>query len=81
MNKIINHFYDDCELTANSLMYMIIIMLLLIAVGFDRYYSWQCDNYQEVTGFESMYVEWDACFIKGSDGVFVKYDDKYKGVK
>jgi hypothetical protein len=81
LNKIKKHFVNGWGITGYSMIYIASIAFLLMMTGANKYSRWQCSNYTEATGFESKYIEWDSCFIKGSDGVFIRYDDKYKSVE
>lgn len=81
LNKIKNHFVNEWGVTGYLVIYICLIFFILLALGANKYSRWQCSNYTEATGFESKYIEWDSCFIKGSDGVFIRYDDKYKIVE
>lgn len=83
---MLKYFYDDYwgELTGLGFTLVttciIVLVVALMFVGGNSYTKWQCNNYKEVTGFEVKYIDFDACYIKGSDGVFVRYDSKYKNI-
>ena len=80
LNKIKSHFFVYGGLSGNSLIYMVVIIIYLLFAGVNKYERWSCGNYEMVTGFESKYIEWEHCYIKGSDGVFIRYDEKHKSV-
>ncbi len=75
------HFVDGYGLTGYSVIYLLVAALVLLLSGANKYGRWQCSNYEQVTGFEVKYIEWDSCYIKGSDDVFIRYDKNYKSVK
>ena len=54
---------------------------LVIIFGVEYQREYRCDSYQEVTGFKTKYVSFDGCYVKGSNGVFVRYDNKFKKIK
>jgi len=59
--------------------FFIMAAFVLIVLGarlvlFNSYVDWQCSNYQEITGNETKYIDFDACYVKqGAD--WVRYDD------
>jgi hypothetical protein len=75
------HFVNIYGLTGYSIAYICIVSIVLIFLGADEYNEWLCDNYEQVTGFDSKYINWDGCYVKDSDNVFIRYDQKYKSVK
>lgn len=81
MNKLKAHFYNSYGLSGYSVVYIFIIGMWMLLTGVNSYTGWKCNNYEQVAGFEVKYVEWDACYIKGSDGRFVRYDSYYKDIK
>jgi len=82
INKIKKHFYSRIfGLSGWSVIYLTVIGLYLLGLGVNKHERWSCANYEAVTGFETKYIEWEYCYIKGSDGVFIRYDEKYKSVK
>ncbi|AOT26995.1 hypothetical protein VaK_0049 [Vibrio phage VaK] len=85
LERIKSHFVDRYGLTGYSIAYLILtVPALLIALLFfagNAYNRYVCDSYQNVTGFETRYVNFDSCYIKGSDNVFIRYDNKYKSIK
>lgn len=50
----------------------IIIGIFVIA---NEYSEYLCSNYQKVTGVETTFMSFDACYIKGDNGRFERYDD------
>ena len=75
------HFIDELGLTFYSMFYAFVICAILLLVVENKYKRFLCKNYEEVTGFKVRYIDWDACYIKGGDGIFIRYDKKYKSVK
>lgn len=75
------HFIDKYGLTGYSIIYLCVIGITLLCFGINKYERWLCGNYAQVTGFETKYINWDSCYIKGSDNVFIRYDEKYKSVE
>lgn len=69
------HIFDDFfEILADffELLAPVFLFLLIVAVGLslllDYHYSYQCGNYQKITGKETKHVFMDACYIATSDG-------------
>lgn len=50
-------------------------IIIGILVAADEYVSYTCSSYQKVTGVETTFVQFDACYIKGDNGRFERYDD------
>jgi hypothetical protein len=78
MNKIKRHFWEYGMISGYSFIYIAIMVLALMLFGVDNYQGWQCGNYQKITGLESRYISWDACYIKTSEDGWVRYDSNYK---
>lgn len=76
--KIKNHFLNSYGLTGYSIIYSVIIFIILLFISLNKYTEWQCKNYQEVTGRESIYISFDACYVKNKDGELIRYDSYYK---
>ena len=75
------HFFNGYgDLSYWSLFYIGVICVGLTFAGENQYEKWLCGNYEQVTGFQTKYINFDSCYIKGGDGVFIRYDDKYKSV-
>lgn len=51
------------------------IILAIASAGFaiDKVVQWQCHNYQEMTGKEVKYINFDACYVNTGSG-WVRYD-------
>jgi len=79
-DKIISVFFDNLGITFIGMATLMVFLLTFSIAGLNKYSKWQCNNYETMTGFESKYVEWDACYIKGSDSIFIRYDSNYKSV-
>lgn len=60
-----------------SIVIMPIIITIGLLVGGNEYIRYQCSNYEIVTGKETRYVNYDACYIKSAQG-FERWDE-YKG--
>lgn len=78
--KVKKMFFDDYGLTGIGILCAAILGIGFLFVIANSHIKWQCSNYEEITGFESKYVNYDACYIKGSDGIFIRYDSKYKTI-
>ena len=55
-----------------SLLALSIIVGCFVAA--NEYSKYLCSNYQKVTGVETTFVSFDACYIKGDSGRFERYD-------
>jgi len=77
---MIKYFYDGRDITGLGFTCGILLILVFCVVGGNSYTKWKCNNFEEVTGFEVKYISFDACYVKGSDGVFIRYDSKYKSI-
>lgn len=75
------YFYDNYGVTWLSFLIIAIVGLILMIISINSYTRWQCNNYEIVTGFEVKYIDYDECYIKNTDGIFIRYDAKYKSVK
>ena len=70
-----NHFWDRYGLT----LFGLICIWCIVISGAVKWSEWSCDNYQKITGFESKFIAFDACYVKNEDGRFIRYDAYYKG--
>ena len=75
--KMKNHFLDYYGLTGYSIFYITAIVAALLVVGINALESWRCDNYQEVTGRESRYIDYDSCYVKNDHSKWVRYDSNF----
>lgn len=56
---------------------VVLVMLALftvLATGFNADGSYQCSNYQDVTGKETKYFWFDSCYINTASG-WQRYDE------
>ena len=85
MSSIKNHVWDWSGLTGYGLIYLIIIVIIIViylmVIGVNALSDRSCRLHSEITGLETVYTPYDACFVKNSEGRFVRYDSNYKDVK
>lgn len=74
-----NHIWDSWGITGFGLIYSFLVIVSLFIFAAIKWSEWSCDNYQEVTGFESKFIAFDACYVKNKNGIFIRYDSYYKG--
>lgn len=68
---------DDFKfLLGLAIFFVAIITPTIIACNF--YNQWQCSNFERVTGRETSYIFFDACYVRNNSGEFVRYDSNYK---
>ena len=48
-------------------------ILVAAVVGVDQYGQYQCNNYQKLSGTETRYASFDACYVKNK-GKFERWD-------
>lgn len=46
----------------------------VFAIVVNEYTNYQCNNYQQLTGKETKYVQFDICYIK-TDAGWQRYDE------
>lgn len=56
-------------------LFVILSLTIGSLVVSNAYVSYTCSSYQKVTGVETTFVQFDACYIKGDNGRFERYDD------
>jgi hypothetical protein len=60
----------DYELRANLLFALIACVVVgLFVQSIDLHSEWQCNNYKAVTGNDTIYINWDNCYVN-RDGVW-----------
>jgi hypothetical protein len=74
-----NHFWDRDGLTFFGLICVWLLISGIVISGVVKWSEWSCDNYQKITGLESRFIAFDACYVKNEDGRFIRYDAYYKG--
>ena len=74
-----NHICDSWGITGFGLIYLFILIVSISIFAAIKWSEWSCDNYQKITGFESKFIAFDACYVKNEDGRFIRYDAYYKG--
>jgi hypothetical protein len=80
IKKVKKVFFDDWGLTGIGMLCAALLGVLLLAGVANSYTGWKCSNYEKVTGFETKYISFDACYVKGSNDIFMRYDSNYKTV-
>ena len=60
--------------------FILIIISFFVAmfILFDSYAEYRCENYEEITGRKSKWVFMDACYVKTSEGKWIRYDTSHK---
>lgn len=66
------------EPTIFSYLLICISVIVLIGIGADLLLKRSCDNYEEITGRESKYISFDACYVKTVEHKWIRYDSGYK---
>ena len=54
------------------------VLVVGLVEGTNSHTQWQCDNYAEMTQQDTKFIRYDACYVKGLDGKFKRYDSKYR---
>lgn len=57
-----------------------VVVIGLFIYGIDAYSEWQCDNYNELTGRDTKYINFDVCYVNVNDE-WVRYDSNYRRVE
>ncbi len=81
MKKFKEHFVDYWGLTGYSFTYIGVIALAILIWSAISLRERSCSNYAELNNLEYTYIVFDACYIKNSDGLFIRDDGNYKSVK
>jgi len=51
-----------------------LLVIIALIVGADRFISYTCGNYQDMTGKPTKYVFMDSCYVKTPSG-WQRYDE------
>ena len=72
IKSVREHFVDYHGLTPASFIYLGLSGLFFIALILLRLNEVPYNNYEKMTGFGTEYITFDACYVKNSEGRFIR---------
>lgn len=70
---MLRDIFDLIKFILLSTPFVVAIFAVVIYLG-NKYSSYQCSNYSRITGKETIYAEFDTCYIKSEQG-YQRWDE------